>query len=73
MKVYMKNVLYAVVSKFKKMGYVQGFHYWIKHMYLSRLSEQDAINYSTYILEKMKGEMLFREEMVKVRELCYVF
>ena len=55
MKVYMKNVLYAVVHKFKKMGYVQGFHYWIKHMYLSKFSEQDAIFYSSYILEKMKG------------------
>ena len=29
--------------------------------------------YACYLLEKMKGELLFKDEMVKVRELCYVF
>lgn len=73
MKSYMRNVLFVVVNRFPKMGYVQGFHYWIKHMYFSKLKESDAINFATFMLDKMNAQMLFRDEMIKVRELCYVF
>ncbi len=42
-------------------------------MYETRFTEEEAFIYCSFILERLKGEDLFKNELIRIKQMCYVF
>lgn len=51
MQNYLKNVLLRISQKYSSLGYIQGFNYIVKNMYLTGYEEEEAETYLSYFIE----------------------
>lgn len=72
MQEYLKNVLINISHKYLQVGYIQGFNYIGKVMFLTGFTQKQAYNYLSYLIEyKCLGNIILNN-MQGIKKLSYV-
>ena len=71
MQEYLNIVLNQTLKKFPKLGYIQGFNYIVKNMFMTGFTENEAAKYLCFLIAETKFGEVFGKNMQGLRELSY--
>lgn len=71
MQAFLRTVLMNICQKFSNIGYIQGFNYIAKNMYLTGFDEEEACRYLAYFIERRQLGSLILNNMLGIKKLSY--
>jgi hypothetical protein len=72
MQAYLKNVLINISQRYPSLGYIQGFNYIVKSMYMTGFNEEESYLYLSYFIEHKHLGSIIGNNMLGIRQLSYV-
>lgn len=72
MQAFLKNTLVIISQKYPMIGYIQGFNYIAKNMFLTGFEEEEACRYLSYLIEYKNLGHIILNNMSGIRKLSYV-
>lgn len=73
MQEYLSKVLIIICKKFPKLGYIQGFNFIGKNMFMTGFTETEAVKYLSFLISETKFGEVFFNNMRGLLELSYAF
>lgn len=72
MQNFLKNVLIRISQKYPIIGYIQGFNYIAKNMYMTGFEEDEAFRYLSFFIEGRSLGHIVLNNMEGIKQLSYV-
>ena len=67
MQEYLSKVLLNIMKKFPRLGYIQGFNFIGKNLFLTGFTENEAVKYLSFLISQTKFGQVLLNSMRGVR------